>query len=269
MKFPHLSALVEIDPLLRRQALENILIAEQLPYTIQEKGPEFNLPLGIKNYLIDAPADAFQPSPSLLLCAHYDAFPGSMGANDNAAGIAILLELTKVLRNRKINHRIAFFDGEESKQAGSKFFVKEGMDHAVNGVINLELCGFGDSMIFTLRGRTRKSPLELFDNRKFIKSQNAIRLKHMPTGDDASFRNKYPIVSLAMVPYWDVQYLKAMANLGSALGRPPEYYQILSEMEVATTMHGGYRDSLEYIDEGAMSRVYDFLLNLFHVPGST
>lgn len=43
------------------------------------------------------PADA----PVLVIGAHYDAVPGSPGADDNASGVAVLLELARLLANRK------------------------------------------------------------------------------------------------------------------------------------------------------------------------
>ena len=64
------------------------------------------------------------------------------------------------------------------------------------------------------------------------------------------------------MPKWDVQYLRALAAFGDGLlGRPPEFYMILSDMEVTQTIHNNAKDSPEYVDELAMMKVYDYLLD--------
>lgn len=63
--------------------------------------------------------------PALMLGAHYDTRPAAdqedpsvpvMGANDGASGVAVLLELARVLDVERVGHQIylAFFDAEDS-----------------------------------------------------------------------------------------------------------------------------------------------------------
>ena len=64
-----------------------------------------------------------------------------------------------------------------------------------------------------------------------------------------------------MVPRWDIAYLKALATYGEGfLGRPPEFETMLGQMEVVTTMHGGFRDGPEWIQTEAMENVYKYVL---------
>ena len=79
----HLETLAQKDPDLRRQALADVLDAEGLSCFLQEDEPSFKNPRGTVNYILDP----WQDAPSLLFCAHYDAVPGSFGANDNAAAL--------------------------------------------------------------------------------------------------------------------------------------------------------------------------------------
>ncbi|BBD08239.1 M20/M25/M40 family metallo-hydrolase [Desulfovibrio ferrophilus] len=53
--------------------------------------------------------------PALLLCAHYDTVPEAPGANDNASGVAVLLELARLLKASppRTDVQIAFFPNEE------------------------------------------------------------------------------------------------------------------------------------------------------------
>src|SRR3989338_5176377 len=51
----------------------------------------------------------------IIICAHYDSVVGSPGADDNASGIAGLLELTRILSQEELNRTIKFiaFTNEE------------------------------------------------------------------------------------------------------------------------------------------------------------
>jgi hypothetical protein len=69
---------------------------------------------------------------AILVGAHYDTkdLPGFVGANDGAAGVAVVLELARVLRagrracDREV--RLVLFDGEESPR-GSTDFLRDGL----------------------------------------------------------------------------------------------------------------------------------------------
>ena len=79
----HLAELAQADPQARRTALENALTAEGLTPEIQECEADERRKAA-RNYLLyTADKDAKGP----LFCAHYDAHPGSTGANDNAAAV--------------------------------------------------------------------------------------------------------------------------------------------------------------------------------------
>ncbi|MCP3919674.1 MAG: M20/M25/M40 family metallo-hydrolase [bacterium] len=63
---------------------------------------------------------AKQPSEIVLIGAHYDAVPGSPGANDNASGVALLLATARRLRDTPTGRtvRIVFFVNEENPFSG-------------------------------------------------------------------------------------------------------------------------------------------------------
>ncbi len=46
-----------------------------------------------QNLILDLPAAKPSNLPPILIGAHYDAVPGTPGADDNATGVAVLLEL--------------------------------------------------------------------------------------------------------------------------------------------------------------------------------
>lgn len=254
----HLETLCQADPKLRRQALEHVLAEERLTFTTQEEEASAKNPRGICNYLVSScPGD-----PSLLFCAHYDAVPGSPGANDNGAALCILIQLAVTLKEEGIPAKFAFFDGEEMGNSGSRLYVSLADRQTLSGVINLDVCGYGDSLVICGKGHEKKPVFRSFCQKSLLGRHQGHIVKFLPKSDDSSFsRMKLPTLSLAAMPRWDIQYLNALASYGEGLfGRPPEFELILGQMEVTSTMHGGYRDTLEWIERGTMENVYAFLL---------
>lgn len=85
----------------------------------------------------------------LVLIAHHDAVPGSPGANDNAAAVAILLSLLPRLGRLAppgLRVRLLFTACEELGYLGARAYVRDTPLGGIAGVLSLELCGIGDSL---------------------------------------------------------------------------------------------------------------------------
>jgi aminopeptidase YwaD len=85
----------------------------------------------------------------LVLIAHHDAVPGSPGANDNAAAVAILLTVLERMVARippRLRVRLLFTAAEERDYLGARMYVKEMPLSGIIGVLSLELCGIGDAL---------------------------------------------------------------------------------------------------------------------------
>lgn len=257
--------LAQKDADARRAALEALLQEARLTYTVQTGKPDAKKLTEAKNYLVKL-GEAV--APCLLFCAHYDAAPGSFGANDNAAAVCVLLALARTLAQRGETVEFAFFDGEETGRAGSRVYVRELARETVTGVVNVDLCGYGDTVVLLGNSRTQKPPLARFLRKTLLAAHGAQRVKYLPDSDDVSFRTaQLPVLSAAVVPRWDVSYLDTLATYGGGLlGRPPEFEMITGQMEVSTTMHGGFRDTPEHVQPEAMQRMYDYLLAAFDAP---
>ncbi|MDH3973002.1 MAG: M28 family peptidase [Deltaproteobacteria bacterium] len=86
------------------------------------------------------------------VCAHYDTVAGSPGADDNASGVAVMLETARALGPQKGLQFIAF-TLEEPQMTGATFlygsrnFVKvmKGRGHSYKGLYNLESVGYVSS----------------------------------------------------------------------------------------------------------------------------
>jgi hypothetical protein len=85
-------------------------------------------------------------SGAIVVGAHYDAVPGSPGANDNASGVAVLLELARTLPDvhpRRTHYFVAFSTEEppffDTDRMGSHRFARRLADQGVDVVLALSL----------------------------------------------------------------------------------------------------------------------------------
>ena len=78
---------------------------------------------------------------SAYLGAHYDTVPGSPGANDNASGTALLIELARVSRSEGIGEGLCFiaFGAEEIGLFGSQAFVEAHDVSAATFMLNFDM----------------------------------------------------------------------------------------------------------------------------------
>jgi hypothetical protein len=92
---------------------------------------------------------------TVLFCAHYDSVPGSPGADDNASGVSVLLELS--IPDNPVNTIvIAFFTGEEVGLVESRQVARD-CENLV-GVICVDTVGVGkDFHVSSLRKNRSKS----------------------------------------------------------------------------------------------------------------
>jgi Zn-dependent M28 family amino/carboxypeptidase len=85
--------------------------------------------------------------PVTIIAAHYDSVPDCPGADDNASGLAVMLECARVLAETDHRHLVGFiaFNAEEDGLLGSRDFVINGLPALrvnVRSVHVLEMVGF-------------------------------------------------------------------------------------------------------------------------------
>ncbi len=112
---------------------------------------------------------------SVIISAHYDhlglGWPGALkgnegkihhGADDNASGVAVLLELAHTLKSMKPKRNVIFvaFTGEEVGLLGAKYYVKNMQQYPVSkamGIINMDTVGsLGDKKLLVLSGSSAR-----------------------------------------------------------------------------------------------------------------
>lgn len=109
----------------------------------------------------------------IVYSAHYDHLGGLgkktyfPGANDNASGVSVLLNLIKHYTKYPPKYKIVFifFAGEEAGLIGSKYFVEnKTLDlKKIKFLINLDLLGTGDDGIMVTNGYVYEKEFNLLD----------------------------------------------------------------------------------------------------------
>jgi hypothetical protein len=86
-----------------------------------------------------------QAAGAILVAAHYDTVAASPGADDNASGIAVVLEIARILGASSTPRtlQLAFFDQEEEGLLGSKAFVSQAAHlRNLRGAIVMDMVGY-------------------------------------------------------------------------------------------------------------------------------
>ncbi len=96
----------------------------------------------------------------IILGAHFDSVPGTPGADDNASGVAVLLEAARLLSRARLRSEVLFcaFNLEELNMIGSSYFAKKlkSAGVKVDAMVSLEMVGYTDS-----RAGSQKYPIGL------------------------------------------------------------------------------------------------------------
>ncbi|MBD1906738.1 M28 family peptidase [Funiculus sociatus GB2-A5] len=82
---------------------------------------------------------------TIIVAAHYDSVPASPGADDNASGVAVVLELARLFASRPTPRtlQLVFFDQEEAGLRGSIAFTTNKANlQNLHGVIVMDMVGY-------------------------------------------------------------------------------------------------------------------------------
>ena len=119
-----------------------------------------------KNLILNLPgsvANQKRDLPPILIGAHYDGVPGTVAANDNATGVAVLLEFARSFAETTARYplRLVAFDIEEYGLVGSTDYAAllHKQKQPLRLMISLEMLGYRDS---TPGSQKYPFPLELF-----------------------------------------------------------------------------------------------------------
>ena len=109
-----------------------------------------------RNVVADLPGEDSREM--VLLTAHFDDWDPAQGANDNGAGVAVILEGARILKRLGVRPkhtiRFVFFSGEEQLSNGSRAYIERHKDEldSIRAVFNID-CGAHPPLGFKIHGR--------------------------------------------------------------------------------------------------------------------
>ncbi len=118
---------------------------EEAPYLVYRPPEEI---YNAKNLVVEIPG-ATHPEEIVVLSAHLDSLADKVttaapGADDNASGVAALLEAARIFRRYRFARsiRLMFFTGEEQFELGSRAYLAKHPPTGVVGVFNLDMIAY-------------------------------------------------------------------------------------------------------------------------------
>jgi hypothetical protein len=194
--------------------------------------------------------------------AHYDSVKGSSGANDNASGVCVLLELVARYLNTPPQKPVnfVFFDLEEGHGAGSQAYIERIGKSSIKAMLNFDICGVGNTILVAPRNNACKP---VFNNAiQFTVARKKYRSKiveNLPKGDETAFELKgIPNISVCLVPSQDVKPLICMSDAIHKGNRSKVVPAIVE------TMHNGVRDNVNIVKSEAILTVADWANELIN-----
>ncbi|MBE9045879.1 M28 family peptidase [Pleurocapsales cyanobacterium LEGE 10410] len=196
-----------------------------------------------QNLILNLSSASTTELPPILIGAHYDAVPGTPGADDNATGVAVLLELAAVFANSPLKYpvRLVAFDLEEYGLLGSTAYARQlkQANQKLRLMLSLEMLGYCKN---TKGSQTYPDIIKPFysDRANFIAlvgnliaTPDLIRLSRQIKKNgtpceilpDPSSGRLIPITGFSdHRPFWQENY-RAIMVTDTAMLRNPHYHQ--------------------------------------------
>jgi hypothetical protein len=244
------------DETVSHETVAKLLQYNKLKFEVQSSSNN------ITNYLVLSDTKDYQP----LFTAHIDKVSGSSGANDNSSSVAVLIHLAKIFKEKGIPASFAFLDGEEQGSRGASLFADLHRNLNFSVIFAVDITGFGNTVAFACR-RKKIKRLRGITAKHFLFDHHAVQMHWLPPGDDAVLSKiGAPTYQVNVLPEEDIQAIKAFSNeYGFLAEKAPSYALLIQNLEVMSTMHMGWRDSLEYVSEDALNLAETFLFDILEM----
>jgi len=178
-----------------------------------------------RNVIAEKTGETF-PDDVVVICAHYDSTSPSRetlapGADDNASGVAAVLEAARVLAAYTFDFTVRFaaFSAEEWGLFGSRYHAAHQAGKRIVGVINLDMIGYADAMPEDVQIIVNSRSGWLAD--RFLAAASDYGSLNATKTVDASF------VYSDHSPFWDNGYSALVATEDDPLTNP--YYHQVSD----------------------------------------
>jgi hypothetical protein len=194
----------------------------------------------------------------IVVGAHYDAFAGSPGADDNGSGVAVLLSLIKQLQDVEWNYAVdfCFFDQEETGLLGSYYYVKQfavPMRHFA--MINLDIEGTGEEVFVGPIGDNNRTFLRYVHEAAQRTGFPFFESADYPSSDQVSFA-KFNLqnISISIVPKGDGDRLSKFVHNGNKADS-------IDTPKVLSIIHT-FEDRSKLISPASLKMSYEFTKTL-------
>ncbi|MCC3416576.1 MAG: M20/M25/M40 family metallo-hydrolase [Microcoleus sp. PH2017_07_MST_O_A] len=243
---------VEIDDFAVRGRIHHNLILDLPPLNppLAKGGKQENLPI--------------------IIGAHYDTVPGTPGADDNATGVAVLLELARAIALQPLKYpvQLVAFDMEESGCWGSRHYAAKckQQQQSIRLMISLEMLGYCDR---TPNSQSYPAGLKYFypnignfialiGNLRTVRDMITLSRNIRKVGQDCEW---LPVPNRGLIvpdirrsdhsPFWDNGYPAIMVT-DTANMRNPHYHQPSDKIETLDLdflagVCGGLVEAIRYL----------------------
>jgi len=132
---------------------------------------------------------------ALLLSAHYDSVPVGPGASDDGVGVATLLEVGAILKDRPLRRPVIllFNEGEELGLIGARAFLADPLSGSVDSVLNFEARGVTGPVTMFETSRPNAAAIDAFAKavkRPFASSLSTDVYHLLPNDTDVTTYNE-------------------------------------------------------------------------------
>ena len=258
---------IRIDPQRLRRALA-LIVGERSPFSGQRHLAvvEAFIEKELKSYGLAVESDYFPyrgkkfrniigrvPSSRgalIILAAHFDSVQGTPGADDNASGVAVLLEAARFLSQARLHSQLLFcaFNLEELNMVGSTCFAKKlkSAKMKVDLMISLEMVGYTNSRVGSQKYPTglswlypdRADFIGVIGNwnshsslRRFARRMSQVPGLPIETLSVPGNGGLIPAVRLSdHAPFWDAGYPALMVT-DTSFFRNPNYHRSTDSLE--------------------------------------
>lgn len=196
-----------------------------------------------QNLILNLDAASSTNLPPILIGAHYDAVPGTPGADDNATGVAVLLEMANVFAHNPLKYpvRLVAFDLEEYGLLGSTAYAQhlKEQNQKLRLMLSLEMLGYCNDApgsqnypdLIKPFYSDRANFIALVGNLPAIFDMNRLSRQMKQHGTpvevlpDPSAGKLIPMTGFSdHRPFWEQKY-RAIMVTDTALLRNPHYHQ--------------------------------------------
>lgn len=250
----YIEKIATTNQLERKQAIIDVLNEIGVKFVLQSSRVGEH---SVENIVVSCnPTDA-----RLVIGAHFDSVDNSTGANDNASGCSVLLHVIELLKNTKHSIDFVFFDREEYKDHGSEAYLNIIGKENISAMINLDMCGYGDTIVVSDKGNIHNSAFYGILDRETMDKHAVTAVGFLPNGDDDRFvQCNIPNISVCTLCSKDIeffQYVSQQQKEGNPLTK--EDQERFLALDVVSTMHLGKNDNISSCNQICIDKVTQWL----------